>query len=540
MTSLTENGDLAYATSGSDCLDFFTRITRSAPASDYMAAFVKVWDENSTRACQLIFNLRDARGGKGEKLIPIVLMCFLRLRMSAEIYRQILEKFILFGCWKDALRIHEIAKKCCLEYNITFEPIELELLASQLKQDLEVVNSSNGESPRVAISLAAKWAPSEDSHFDQKPSRAAHHLMQLLEMKPQMYRQMLSRLRSHLNVLETLFCAQRFDEIDFSKIPSVAMKKMRLAFNRDENSAGVKLDARCALHQSYAKYLEDLIQGKTKVNTKTLQPHELVEEYMKRPDVDQLLESQWLDIRKRVAESGSFRNATAIVDVSGSMSGQPMVVAITLGLLVAECTSGPYHDTAITFSQTPEWINLKSSTLKERISEMSNASWSGNTNLQATFNLILRRAIAARLEPCNMIKTLFIFTDMQFDQCDRRSQSVLQYATIAFQKAGYIIPRIVCWNLRTSTAKTLPTTADHQGYCMVSGFSPELMKAILNAQEFSPEKIMTDVLDPYPQMENLPHIGEYSSKFASDLDKISKACIIKKGFKKPATSIVVY
>ena len=53
------------------------------------------------------------------------------------------------------------------------------------------------------------------------------------------YRQMLSKLRSHknLNLVETLMTEGRWDEIDPSAVPAMAMKKYRKAFQLTKESS---------------------------------------------------------------------------------------------------------------------------------------------------------------------------------------------------------------------------------------------------------------------------------------------------------------
>ena len=519
--SATENGDKAFATSGDACLDFFTRITRSAPLSDYVDAFTKAWTEDKETAVRLLMNMRDIRGGKGEKLIPAVLLAYLRFSIPANVYEDILRKMIEYGYWKDLLRVMEICTRAGLAQSkravMDTKPIEVQLFAEQLKADSLILQNagSSTDDKKAAISLCAKWAPSEKTHYDHHPMFFAKNIAVAMGLNQKDYRKMLSKLRQHLCILETLMSTQKFDQIDFSKLPSVAMMKMKHAFNRDANADGVESDARKALKISYAAFLQKLREGKTKVNVKGIQPHELVSTYLNgHGEVDDLVEGQWSALKERTKSAGAFRDVTAIVDVSSSMSGQPMEVAIALGILVAECTEGPFHGQVLTFHDQPTWHRLVGTNLKEQVQCLKKAPWGGSTNLRATFDLILQQAKSAKLTRDEMVKTLFLFTDMQFNQAnghhiclgstsnndssnDSSWESTFEYAKSTFTEAGYELPRIVCWNLRTSTSKTMPVQQNEPGFCMLSGFSAELLKCILTAQEFSPIAMMRHVLEPY-------------------------------------------
>ncbi|XWV26993.1 hypothetical protein QJ857_gp0056 [Tupanvirus soda lake] len=545
-TCFTENGDRAFSTTGSANLDFFTRITRNAPIPDFIDAFTKAWKENKETAFKLVMNMRDVRGGKGEKLIPAVIMVHLKHNVEPEVYEAILRKLVEYGYWKDLLRIIEIEARLAQETNkkAVADPhsIEVKLFAQQLKmdaQDIDAAVSSSGK--KTAISLCGKWAPSEKTHYNHHPMYAAKSIMNELGLTPKEYRQLLTKLRKHLGVLEMLMSTQQYDKIDFSKIPSVAMMKMKHAFCRDGNAEGKESESRKKLHESYAEYLQKLAQGKTKVNVKGIQPHELVSTYLGRgnPDVDLLVEAQWKAVMELVTASGAFRNVTAIVDVSGSMHGQPMEVAIALGILVAMCTTGPFHGQVITFEENPTWHRLLGSNLMEQVNCLKNAPWGGSTNLRAVFDMILLQAVSARLTKEEMVKTLFIFTDMQFNSCDRGNwQSTFEYAKAAFAEKGYELPRIVCWNLRTSSSKSLPVTQDTEGYAMLSGFSAELLKCILNAQEFTPYAMMMHVLEPYAVPTEVSCCAVDELVVVPNLEAAVGKSAIKKAFKNPTSALM--
>lgn len=538
----TENGDLAFTTCGDKNLDFFTRIVRDAPVNDYVPAFCDAWKENKEMATQILMNMRDIRKGKGEKLIPIVIIVCLKQKLPKDAYRNLLEKIIEYGYWKDLLKIMEMYTRLMIEINgkkaIIDCSAEISLFAEQLKKDYDILKSEqklNHEGKNVAISLCGKWAPSEKTHYNKHPMKFADSIANEMKMTSKEYRKMLSELRAHLNILEMLMATQQYDKIDFSKIPSIAMSKHKNAFNRNTNADGKIFDSRVKLCSSYQEYLKQLSEGKTKVNVTGIQPHELVGQYFSKYDVDPLVESQWEAIKKRVMESGAFEKVTAIVDVSGSMNGLPMEVSIALGILVAECSNGPFKGQVITFSDNPSWHVLKGNNLMEKVHSMKKAEWGGSTDLRKVFDLILTEATRYNLKQEQMPETLFIFTDMQFNEaCGRTDNwtSTFMDAKSSFEKCGYKLPKIVCWNLRTSTAKTLPCSKDEEGFTMLSGFSAELLKCIMDAQEFTPIAMLRHVLEPYivPQVIIDCGIDELEFNNIGSLETAIKKSEFKKAF----------
>jgi hypothetical protein len=541
--ALTENSDKAYATTGSKCLDFFTRITRNAPVVDYVKSFFDCVTEDYDTAFKILFNLRDIRGGKGEKLIPIVLMVCLKNTLEPDVYQCILAKYIEYGCWKDLLRIVEINNRVHLEMDPTKLVTdtdnypEFKMFADQLLEDYELFQNADLSQPKkVSISLCAKWAPSEKTHFNQPPVCAMNQIRKLMKISPKAYRLMLSQLRAHLNVLERLMSTGQTELIDFGKVPSIAMMKMKKAFDRDTNAIGICSESRLTLHQSYQSYLKDLSAGKAKVNTKGIQPHELVSTYLHKSNVapDPLVEAQWESLVGGVRETGTFKNTIAIVDTSGSMRGQPIQVSVAMGILVAECTESA-EKKVITFSENPRWNYLAGSNLKEKVASMDYSDWGGSTNMRKVFDLILSDGIMNNLQPSQMVDTLIIFTDMQFDSACGHSdkwETTFEYAKNLFESHGYELPRIVCWNLRTSNSKTLPVAKDEKGYAMLSGFSSELLKHVLNGQALTPYAMMSHVLEPYDNIINQNWIQLADYPFDLDqLDKAIKASTFKKAYK---------
>lgn len=490
ISTYTENGDKAYASSGDYNLDFFTKITRTATFDQYINSFINAWNECHQVAFQNLMNMRDVRNGKGEKLIPVAIMVYLKLSLDSDTYRVILENFVKYGCWKDVVRIYDIYCRYCKRNTINIlNKIEIEIIADKLKTD----SQSND-----LVSLCAKWAPSENSHYDKSPTNAAKEIMTKMGLSPKNYRKMLSSLRKKINVLESNLSTQQYENINFSQIPSVAMMKSAPMFKRDCNSKNIVSEKRINLQTAYMKYLEGLKKGTEKVNTVGIQPHELIGKYMtNNAQLDDLTENQWLDIVNRVRTSGVFRDVTAIVDVSGSMNGQPMQVAIALGILLSDCTSGPFHGKVITFHTTPSWYILTGSTLMEKVNCLKKAPWGGSTNISAVFDLILSQAVSAQLTQDEMVKTLFIFTDMQFDSCDSKHKTSIELAKIKFNEKGYQLPRIVCWNLRSSITGTSPFCKNEDGYAMMSGFSAELLKYILTSNDFNPLAILSNTLKNY-------------------------------------------
>jgi hypothetical protein len=207
--------------------------------------------------------------------------------------------------------------------------------------------------------------------------------------------------------------------------------------------------------------------------------------------VDETIEAQWKALPNYAEDTDS--NAIVVVDVSASMSGLPMQIAIALGLYISERNVGAFKDYFITFSESPSLERVVGNTLLEKVRNVSQANWGGNTNLQKVVDLILSTARKNNVPQNEMPKKLYIVSDMQFDAAlgrytnfDAMKQKYAQY--------GYEFPTIVFWNV-SSRRDEAPVTEDDRGAFLVSGYSPSIFKATINAKAVNPMDMMYEVLN---------------------------------------------
>ena len=125
---------------------------------------------------------------------------------------------------------------------------------------------------------------------------------------------------------------------------------------------------------------------------------------------------------------------------------------------------------------------------------LTRAHWGGSTNLQATFDLILNKAIAHKLSQNDMPKRLFIISDMQFDAADRNSMTNFQAIKSKYAASGYVKPDIIFWNV-CGSSDDYPVSVTDDGTALVSGFSSSILSSFINQKEFSPYTILRTVLD---------------------------------------------
>jgi len=361
----------------------------------------------------------------------------------------------------------------------------LDIFANQLKQDLQVVNSASDDA-KASISLAAKWAPTENSKMDTSKcvGKIAKRLFPDSRTSKKDYRKVyLTPLRSHLKVTEIFMCAGQWRQIEYSKVPSRCMNLSRKAFTKHDADG-------------FAKFIEDAKAGKVEIKGKQMFPHELAKHYFSNSEVDEIVELQWKTIVDGVRKAGTLEDSIVLSDVSGSMSGTPMEVSVALGLLISEVTSAPFTNAVVTFHEKPKFHLVQGKTLCERVKNIMAMEWGGTTNFQAVFDLILARAKENKLAPQSMPKRIFVISDMQFNAAGGDNYSTNhEVIERKYQSAGYAVPQIIYWNVRANT-NDFPVSSDKSGVALVSGFSPSILKNIVDAGTLpDPFTMMKSVID---------------------------------------------
>ncbi|KAH9765716.1 hypothetical protein KPL70_001941 [Citrus sinensis] len=365
--------------------------------------------------------------------------------------------------------------------------------AECLKNDMKLYES--GEVTK--ISLAAKWCPSIDSSFDRatlicesiarkvfpktlyteyEGIEDAHYAYRV---RDRLRKQVLVPLRKALELPEVYIGANRWDSLPYNRVASVAMKLYKDKFLMHDP-------------ERFKKYLEDVKAGKAKIAAGALLPHEIIGSLDDPFDGGQVAELQWKRIVDDLMQKGKLRNCMAICDVSGSMHGTPMEVSVALGVLVSELSEEPWKGKLITFSENPELQVLEGDSLRSRTDFVTEMEWGMNTDFQKVFDLILQVAVNGNLKPEQMIKRLFVFSDMEFDQASANPwETDYQVIVSKYKEKGYgsVVPEIVFWNLRDS--RSTPVLGTQKGVALVSGFSKNMLTLFLdNEGVINPEQVM--------------------------------------------------
>jgi hypothetical protein len=500
MNNLTTNekGSTSLSTSGNARVDLFFKTVRDIEVDHLERLLEASWKEDPLDTLKIAFYNRDCRGGKGERKIFRHSIHWI-IKNHPQHFLENIELVSEFGRWEDLLWFMTKPNDK-QEDTTTLEAKTLQvddvtntvakLFAEQLIKDEKTMLEGK------PVSICAKWAPSENLKHD-KLSRAPKVICNAMNINYAVYRKKyLVPLRAYIKVVECYMCAKKWDQIDYSKVPSRAMNKLKKAFEKNDK-------------RRFLEFKNKLRRGETKVNSTQVEPHDLVRQYMgmtfnerteqlEGAKEDIIVEEQWKGIVERVKQYGSLKDSIVLADVSGSMNGTPMEVSIALGILISTLAREPFKGQIITFHEQPDFHTLEGDTLCEQVKNiMSNMKWGGTTDFQAIFNLILDRAKNAGTGPDEMPKQLFVISDMQFDEADTGGEFKTHYQILQekFSQAGYEMPKIVFWNVRASTSEDVTNNATDQGVAMISGFSPSILKTVLTGKQYTPYTVLRQAID---------------------------------------------
>jgi hypothetical protein len=462
--SQTENGMTTNSTSLNSCVDLFFKIgaLRGEDKKRKISAFSKAFGEDPLTAMKILFWCRDIRGGAGERNTFREILTYLA-KTKPETLKKNIGLIPEYGRWDDMLL----------------------LIGTKLEKDVlgEIACALEGKD-----GLCAKWLPRGNGKNREK-KRWASAIRKYLGLEPKAYRKLLAELS---NTVEQLMCSKRFEDINYSHVPSKAMSDYMTAFNRNDS-------------EGFNTYLESLKKGETKINTGAVYPYDITKN-LKYGNSEGATE-QWKSLPNYM--EGSKERILPVVDVSGSMEvpagNNPnitcMDVAISLGLYISERNEGPFKDAFFTFSSSPKLEYLKGD-LVDRYEQLSVADWGGSTNLEATFKVLLKKAVEGNLSEEDMPTTILILSDMEFNSATAQgwgnnsawNPSAQKMIETMYKDAGFNVPKIVYWNIQ-SRQDNIPVRFNNQGTALVSGFSSAILTALLSGNEFTPYSIMMDVIN---------------------------------------------
>lgn len=469
----TANGEDALSTTGSGCLDFFGRIgaMRDGDKLEKLDLFDAAYKESPDNAMKLLFYARDIREGYGERDVFNEIMAHLAMTHPGSVEKNI--RYIMeYGRGKDL-------------YALIGTPAEKAMWAFMKQQFEKDVEHLKNKKP---VSLLAKWLATPNSASKKTAAlgrKTARHLGYDFKNMEE-YRKLLSALRRAIDIPEAKMSAGSWSTIDYTTVPSKCMIQNRNAFKRHDNDR-------------FTKFMQHVAEGTASVHMDTANPCDIMEKVVcgdNSPEIN----AMWNSL-PTVCE----HNALVVADTSGSMSwsGQnitPFTVAAALAIYFAERNVGCFKNKYFTFSDRSEMIEIHGETLLQKYEQIKrNDNWGSSTNLEAVFSQILSMGKKYGISPEDMPKSIVVISDMQINPHTADGIGNDGFMTFTdvmkhrFKDAGYELPHVVYWNVNAAKS-TFHAGMSDSAISLVSGYSPNVMKQVMNNIGKTPMDLMMDIV----------------------------------------------
>jgi hypothetical protein len=282
------------------------------------------------------------------------------------------------------------------------------IFASRMMEELQDMRRGKSVS-----GLGAKWAPSTGSRFDKACPMLVQSIIAALPEEALAtrgstdrirYQQLLSTIRKAAKIPESFARPGFWDQVDYKRMPGLCrtLYGEKLYKKNDEERYSQYL-AECRMAAIARR------EGKStdgpKVNAGGVLPHKLVEASQ---NGDHAADLQWMELvlRCREAREGGTGAAPSswlpVCDVSGSMRGEPMDVAIALSLLMAEAGEG---GKICTFHESPKLVDVPGlpkaedgflggvGDLGRRADFVKGIDWGMSTDIDRVWDLLIEEAL---------------------------------------------------------------------------------------------------------------------------------------------------
>ena len=510
VKSYTANDGTAYCTSGSKLVDlnFSVPALRQAAvnfygkdehsryfygedctmeAVDALRLFIASYEDDPLYTMKWLMYARHIKLGLGERDVFRMM-----LTKIGDLHPEMALQFIIgtelwnYGRWDDVLHIFFDTTSTILHDGLG------ELIANQFRRD--VMGCGLGDS----ISLLAKWMPSNNTSSKQKRSEAVI-LQSLLHLSAREYRKILSKLREHLSVVDRQASLNQWNDINYNHVPSKANLKYRNAFLKHDE-------------ERRKAYLASLQKGDdaVKINANSMFLYDIVQAYVEKrgywgeilKPYDETLEQLWnaQEAPKDYEDILIIRDGSASMcqHLTGNSSVTALSVADSIALYCSQHNKNEsFRNRFITFSNCPQMVDISMcQTLRDKLRRLHRFDDYSNTDIEATFDLILDTAVKNHLRQEELPLTCLIISDMQFDQATQHEDNitVIESSRRKFEALGYTMPRLIFWNVSVYAHNTIPVQMHPSGIILVSGFSKSIVDMVVSG-ELNPETALKAELD---------------------------------------------
>lgn len=447
----------------SGVIDLFAVMGASRLKTDdeLLKYFIDAWRESPELTAKSIMYLRDIRKGIGEREVFRKYINIMIKQNHTLTAIEILKTIPELGRWDDIIYIWHHNKE-----NKNISDFTKNIILEQLEKDKKFDN----------VSLLAKWLPSENTS-SKNTRNIARELIKLLNINAKEYRKTLSALRKKIKLVENNLREKDYT-FDYSKVPSIAMRKYSKAFIRNDE-------------ERYKQFFEYVKSGKVKLNTSVLTPFDVIREILDCPeeDIDSRKEEfdlTWKNLPNIFVDNDL--NAIVACDVSGSMgmalNGEPLICSVALAIYTAQLNKSAFHNHFIDFCGNSKMHDISNiNNIADIVDYVLRSSVDYSTNIDSVFKALLDTALKNHVPQEELPKYIIIISDMEFNQCEMQNKTNFEYWKESFSKNNYKLPRIIFWNVN-SLSRIMPALKNDD-VLFISGRSQNALKNIINIDKYN-------------------------------------------------------
>lgn len=449
----TENGDIAYKTTGNNLTDLFFM----TPYFEKHLDQVKIGESEKEKVFSMF--VRDPRFGLGRRDLGRKLMELSNVEPN---------NIVKAGRYDDLWHIPTNFNLGYLKKAILFE-VNNELAKKWMPR-------LTGKDKKIAKALCKMWGLSEKEYRKLIKTDSTTE-----------YKLSYAEKNENVNPLEEVFNQGTYkhplvDEINFEQVPSLAMTKYLHTFSTRED-----------LKDRFAEYINAVKEKKAKVNTNTTNVYDGYKTATYGDWTTQSIESDAREVvANKIVDNAMLNvemNAIVILDTSGSMGGtewgtniprQGSLLEKAMSIAYALSSKSTYApNQLISFSSYPQLMTIKGETLKDKYASMYTGDCS-NTD----FGKVMKLLQGLTKFP----EYLVVISDMEFDM----GSSYSKQQTMRLFKEYGANTKIIWWNLNDRN-KTVPEF-DEYGNIFISGYNMQILKLLENKFDMSTyiDKILED------------------------------------------------
>lgn len=495
--AVTENGLPAFSSTSNPLVDLYFQAVRNIDEHRLAALLNNAWAYDALATLRLIFQMRDCRGGKGDRRTFHLAFTWLttnHLQVAVKNIKLLPE----YGYWKDVVSLFSSSS-----IGVSNAAVNLYTHALQIEKDR----------------LAFKYAPRPGKSLKVEAKILRH----ALGMNEKEYRKF---LKEGTEVVEQLMCEHEvvegkgqydvasgrmlpsrevvltgWSKINYPSVPSVAMKR----YTTSKKKQGYVPSFARHDAERFSAFLESVQKGEVRIKAGQLYPYELTKQYTSsyNPSQNAVVDAQWAELVRITKEAGFLGKAIPAVDVSGSMCTnvaegvQAIDISKSLGLLISEVTHEAWRNIMISFSDNPMFYECKGTTLYDRCKELKKfEQYEGySTNFLAVFRQILARAKKFNLTQEDMPEMVIALSDCQFNNDSYMGrESAVDIIKKEYAAASYKPPVLIFWNLN-GRYNNFPSASEEPGVIMLSGFSPSALQMLLTSGEINPARVVEELVN---------------------------------------------